>query len=48
MKYRYEFDILGKIKVPSDKYWGASTQRSSKYFNIGDVVVGPMLINLSL
>ena len=44
MKYRYEFDSLGKIKVPSDKYWGASTQRSSKYFDIGDVVVGPMLI----
>ena len=44
MKYRYEFDSLGKIKVPSDKYWGASTQRSSKYFNIGHVLVGPMLI----
>ncbi len=44
MKYRIEFDSLGKIKVPVDKYWGASTQRSSKYFNIGDVIVGPMLI----
>ena len=44
MKYRYEYDSLGKIKVPSDKYWGPSTQRSSKYFDIGDVFVGPMLI----
>ena len=44
MKYRIEYDSLGKIKVPADKYWGASTQRSSKYFNIGDVIVGPMLI----
>ena len=44
MKFRKEFDSLGKVLVPKDKYWGASTQRSSKYFNIGDVVVGPMLI----
>ena len=35
MKYRTEFDSLGKIKVPEDKYWGASTERSNKYFNIG-------------
>ena len=36
MKYRTEFDSVGKIKVPGDKYWGASTERSNKYFNIGD------------
>ena len=30
--------------MPSDKYWGASTQRSKKYFNIGDFLVRPMLI----
>ena len=34
MKYRIEFDSIGKIKVPGDKYWGASTERSRKYFNI--------------
>ncbi len=44
MKYRYEFDSLGKIKVPSDKYWGASTQRSNKYFDIGDFLVRPIVI----
>ena len=44
MKFRKEFDSLGKVLVPEDKYWGASTQRSSKYFNIGDVLVGPGLI----
>ena len=27
-----------------DKYWGASTQRSSKYFNIGDFLVRPIVI----
>ena len=44
MKYRKEFDSIGGINVPSDKYWGASTQRSKKYFNIGDFLVRPMLI----
>jgi len=45
MKYRNEFDSIGKIKVPGDKYWGASTQRSKKYFNIGDFLVRPLLIH---
>ena len=44
MKYRIEYDSLGKIKVPGDKYWGASTQRSNKYFDIGDFLVRPILI----
>ena len=44
MKYRIEFDSIGKIKVPGDKYWGASTERSNKYFNIGDFLVRPILI----
>ena len=44
MKYRTEFDSIGKIKVPGDKYWGASTQRSKKYFDIGDFLVRPILI----
>ena len=45
MKYRIEFDSIGKIKVPGDKYWGASTERSNKYFNIGDFLVRPKLIH---
>jgi len=44
MKFRIEYDSLGKINVPSDKYWGASTQRSNKYFNIGDFLVRPIVI----
>ena len=36
MKLRKEFDSIGKISVPDDKYWGASTQRSKKYFDIGE------------
>ena len=45
MKYRIEFDSIGKIKVPGDKYWGASTERSKKYFNIGDFLVRPIVIH---
>ena len=44
-KYRTEFDSIGKIKVPGDKYWGASTERSNKYFNIGDFLVRPLVIH---
>jgi len=44
MKYRNEYDSFGKIKVPDDKYWGASTQRSDKYFDIGVFLVRPIVI----
>jgi fumarate hydratase class II len=44
MKNRKERDSIGVIKVPVDKYWGASTQRSTKYFNIGDFLVRPIVI----
>tara|TARA_B100001063_G_scaffold244311_1_gene276786 strand:+ start:13 stop:1401 length:1389 start_codon:yes stop_codon:yes gene_type:complete len=44
MKLRKEFDSIGSINVPDDKYWGASTQRSKKYFDIGEFLVRPVLI----
>ena len=44
MKLRKEFDSIGSINVPGDKYWGASTQRSKKYFDIGEFLVRPVLI----
>tara|TARA_B100000686_G_scaffold352578_1_gene455056 strand:- start:728 stop:2119 length:1392 start_codon:yes stop_codon:yes gene_type:complete len=44
MKFRTEYDALGSIKVPHDKYWGASTQRSNKHFDIGDFLVRPIVI----
>ena len=44
MKKRREYDSMGKIDVPVDKYWGASTQRSKKYFDIGEFLVRPILI----
>jgi len=33
---RIESDSMGKIEVPSDRYWGAQTQRSLRYFDIGE------------
>jgi fumarate hydratase class II len=33
---RTETDSMGAIEVPSDKYYGAQTQRSLIHFNIGD------------
>src|SRR5277367_284083 len=32
---RREFDSLGEIDVPADRYWGAQTQRSLIHFSIG-------------
>jgi fumarate hydratase class II len=32
---RKEFDSLGDVMVPADRYWGAQTQRSLQHFNIG-------------
>lgn len=32
---RTESDSMGEIQVPSDKYWGAQTERSLLHFNIG-------------
>ena len=33
--YRTEFDSIGQVKVPKQKYWGAQTQRSLENFKIG-------------
>src|SRR5215470_8416521 len=34
-KTRIETDTFGKIEVPSDRYWGAQTERSRQNFRIG-------------
>ena len=44
MKLRKEFDSIGSINVSNDKYWGASTQRSNKFFNIGKILVNISII----
>ena len=35
MGIRTETDSLGRVDVPSDKLWGAQTQRSLEHFSIG-------------
>lgn len=35
MDFRIEKDTIGEVKVPSDKYWGAQTERSRNNFKIG-------------
>ena len=45
MKFRKEIDSMGSINVDDDKYWGASTERSKKYFDIGKILVSKTLIN---
>ncbi len=33
---RTEFDSMGEVEVPANRYWGAQTQRSLQHFSIGD------------
>ena len=35
MEYRVEHDSMGEVNVPTDRYWGAQTQRSFENFKIG-------------
>ena len=42
MSYRIEKDTMGEVKVPSDKYWGAQTERSRNNFKIGDSASMPL------
>ena len=41
---RIESDSMGEIEVPANRYWGAQTQRSLFYFNIGEDRMPPELI----
>ena len=36
MEYRTEHDSMGEVRVPSDRYWGAQTERSRNNFRIGE------------
>ncbi len=39
MGLRKETDSLGEVEVPSDKLWGAQTQRSLEHFSIGQDLI---------
>jgi len=46
---RTETDSMGAVEVPADRYWGAQTQRSLKYFAIGrDVMPRPLIRALGI
>lgn len=42
MSFRIEKDTMGEVKVPSDKYWGAQTERSRNNFKIGPSASMPL------
>ncbi len=44
MSYRIEKDTMGEVKVPSDKLWGAQTERSRNNFKIGTPASMPIEI----
>ena len=46
---RIESDSLGEVEVPSDKLWGAQTQRSLEHFSIGvDLIPREMITAYAL
>jgi fumarate hydratase, class II len=44
-KTRIEIDSMGEIAVPANRYWGAQTERSLHYFNIGHDLMPRELIH---
>lgn len=44
MNYRIEKDTMGEVQVPSDKLWGAQTERSRNNFKIGPNASMPLEI----
>jgi hypothetical protein len=43
-EFRVETDSMGGINVPTDRYWGAQTQRSLENFKIGGQRFAPSVI----
>ncbi|MFV2065281.1 MAG: class II fumarate hydratase [Chloroflexota bacterium] len=43
---RTETDSMGPVEVPSDRYWGAQTQRSLHHFAIGDASAERMPLDI--
>lgn len=42
MSFRIEKDTMGEVRVPSEKYWGAQTERSRNNFKIGPSASMPL------
>src|ERR1700756_1640648 len=44
-EFRTEADSLGRVEVPTEKLWGAQTQRSLQHFSIGqDLIPREMIV----
>jgi fumarate hydratase, class II len=49
VEFRTETDSLGQVQVPSDKLWGAQTQRSLEHFSIGhDLIPREMITSYAI
>ena len=47
--FRKESDSLGVVEVPTDKLWGAQTQRSLEHFSIGkDLIPREMIVSYAV
>ena len=44
MEFRIEKDTMGEVKVPTNRYWGAQTERSRNNFKIGESASMPIEI----
>jgi len=44
MDFRIEKDTMGEVQVPTDRYWGAQTERSRNNFKIGSPASMPKAI----
>jgi fumarate hydratase class II len=44
MSFRVETDSMGEVQVPTDRLWGAQTQRSLENFRISNETMPPTLI----
>ena len=42
--FRVETDSMGDVKVPSDAYWGAQTQRAVENFSVSDLKIPVALV----
>jgi fumarate hydratase class II len=45
MSFREEKDTMGTVKVPSEAYWGAQTQRARENFPISDLRFPPLFLH---
>ncbi len=43
-EYRTESDSMGEVKLPSDAFWGAQTQRAVENFSVSPLTIHPYML----